>query len=98
MEAGIKPDDAESVKNLKNLYLGCVDTDAIEAAGYANFNSMVFGDAFGGWPMIQSSYDGASFKWEPVSGENFRRFVGAHLVTSYPYKDSFDTSVNVLYV
>lgn len=80
------------------LTLSFLLLDAIEAQGYRNFVSMVFGDDFGGWPMIQNSWDGTKFSTEKVAGDNLRSWLSSTLISVYAYLDSFDTSRNVLYV
>eukprot|EP00094_Tigriopus_californicus_P009374 TCALIF_09039-PA protein Name:"Similar to ECE1 Endothelin-converting enzyme 1 (Bos taurus)" AED:0.18 eAED:0.18 QI:17/0/0/0.68/0.73/0.75/16/0/656 len=98
VETPIEAEDAQAVKNMKNLYNGCLNVDAIEAQGYNKFVDMVYGDEFGGWPMIQTSWDGSVFSTEKVAGDNLRTWLSSTLISVYAYLDSFDTSRNVLYI
>jgi hypothetical protein len=75
-----------------------MDTDAIDAQGYGDFVNLVFNDAYGGWPMIQNTWDQNKFMWENVMAENLRYEQADTILLSYPYLDTFNTSHEILYV
>ena len=60
VEADEGPGAAEAVKNLREMYKGCMDTVAIEAAGLGQMTEVVGGSG-AGWPMIQDGWTGDRF-------------------------------------
>jgi hypothetical protein len=51
--------EARAVISLKNMYLGCMDTEAIEAVGLTPLlEAVAEGGDMGGWPMVQENWNG----------------------------------------
>lgn len=95
------PEDSDStaVTNLKVMYEGCMDTDAIEENGLAGIPYSYGAEGeFGGWPMVQDSWSSEKFNIATVVG-NGRRFLNANwLLSSWVYLDDLNTSENVIYI
>ena len=71
--------------------------DAIDNAGYAKFTELVAAsEEYGGWPMVQKTWNGEKFSTEKVAGKNFRRFGINSLLTAYPSLDNFNTAQYIL--
>eukprot|EP00092_Neocalanus_flemingeri_P034170 GFUD01037162.1.p1 GENE.GFUD01037162.1~~GFUD01037162.1.p1 ORF type:complete len:770 (-),score=219.06 GFUD01037162.1:48-2252(-) len=93
------PSASSSVNSLKAMFNGCLDTEAIEAAGVSGILSSVgeSGD-LGGWPMIQDSWTDAKFDLSAAVGQQRRYLDLSVLLSVYVYLDDFNTEQNVVYV
>ena len=59
VETPPNPDEARAVISLKNMYLGCLDTDTIETVGLGPvLEAVAEGGDMGGWPMVQNNWNG----------------------------------------
>ena len=57
-----KDSDSTAVTNLKVMYEGCMDTDAIEENGLAGIPYSYGAEGeFGGWPMVQDSWSSEKY-------------------------------------
>merc|ERR1711892_8313 len=94
-----EPSDSTAVTNLRTMFDGCMDTDAIEAAGLSDFALSWGADGeFGGWPMILDSWTDEKFDPAVAVGKG-RRYLGESLLLdTWVYLDDLDTEQNVIYV
>merc|ERR1740137_126408 len=94
-----EPSDSTAVTNLRTMFDGCMDTDAIEAAGLSDFALSWGADAeFGGWPMIQDSWTDEKFDLAVIVGKGRRHLGESLLLDTWVYLDDLDTEKNVIYV
>jgi len=94
------PDNvSKAVTNLKKMYTGCMDTEAIEAAGLDKMVEELGPDSpMGGWPMLLDSWDQTKFDVSMAMG-GVRNMQGLNLLLRiYVSLDNFNTDHNVIYV
>jgi hypothetical protein len=59
--------EARAVISLKNMYLGCMDTEAIETVGLTPLlEAVAEGGDMGGWPMVQENWNGDRYLKDTV--------------------------------
>lgn len=94
-----EPSDSTAVTNLRTMFDGCMDTDAIEAAGLSDFALSWGADGeFGGWPMIQDSWTDEKFDISAAVGSGRRYLDQSWLLSVWVYLDDFNTEHNIIYV
>jgi len=95
-----KPSESLAVTNLRTMFNGCMDTEAIETAGLSGILPGLGADDedFGGWPMVQDSWTDQKFDLARLVGVS-RRYMGEDLLMSlWVYLDDLDTENNVIYI
>lgn len=93
------PSDSMAVTNLRTMFDGCMDTEAIETAGLGGILPGLGPDEeTGGWPMVQDSWPEEKFDLASLVGLS-RRYMGNDLLLSlWVYLDDLDTENNVIYI
>jgi predicted metalloendopeptidase len=89
-------DDSVPVKQSRDLYTACMDTDTIEQTGLKPLTDLL--GLFGGWPMTLSNWVPSSFEWTTATAAARTLFGSAYLLSIYNYLDSKNTSQSSIYV
>lgn len=99
IEAPKDESDAKAVGYLKDHYSACVDIDTINSIGYAPFKTIAGPEnGFGGWPLVQDSWDENKFNFENATGFARNLLNEAQIISTFVYLDEIDVTHNVIYI
>lgn len=88
-------DDFKPVKQVKEFYNLCLDTDAMEEVGLIPVLATLV--AYGGWPAVTPNWVGSSFNVIQTIGDIRRVFLDSILVDIYVTQDLKNTTKSVVY-
>ncbi|XP_054288686.1 neprilysin-4-like [Macrosteles quadrilineatus] len=94
LESPNEKEDPLPVRNSKQFYTACMDTDKVEARGLKPLSELL--KQFGGWPMTQKRWDQKLFNWQTMSSEVIRRWGLAPLVFFYVGPDRKNSNITVI--
>lgn len=89
-------DDVQPVKQARELYQACMDTETIEGLGLKPLTDLLA--LFGGWPMTLASWNETSFSWTEATAAARKLYGSSILLRVFTYLDSMNTNTSAIYI
>jgi len=91
-----RPEDPEPLEKMRNFYSACMDLDAMDKNGLKQLHDAIAAN-IGAVPLLEPSFDGASFSAEGALG-HLRQIDTGYVLTTLILVDQYNTSHKELHL